>query len=82
MAPVKRQQPDEPSPNGEELFPRGGKSLLTPLEERKLKIQAKADFERESSLAGRPSKKKSRTAASKSDDEVRGRQDSIHRCIN
>ena len=74
MTPQKRERPDEPA-NGDELFPRGGKSVLTPLEERKLKLRAKADFERDSTLAGRPSKKKSRSSAGKSDEEVCGRHD-------
>lgn len=72
MAPQKRERPDEPA-NGNELFPRGGKSVLTPLEERKLKLRAKADFERESTLAGRPSKKKSRSSGRADEEEVRGR---------
>jgi hypothetical protein len=73
MAPAKRQRPDEAA-NEDEPFPRGGKSMLTPLEERKLKLKAKADFERESSLTGHTSKKKSRTSTDRADEEVRCRQ--------
>jgi hypothetical protein len=73
MAPAKRQRPDEAA-NEDEPFPRGGKSMLTPLEERKLKLKAKADFERESSLAGHTSKKKLRTSTDRADEEVRCRQ--------
>jgi hypothetical protein len=69
MASQKRERPEEPAKE-DEPFPRGGKSILTPLEQRKLKLRAKADFERESSLAGRPVKKKSRSSVGRSDEEV------------
>ena len=52
-------------------FPRGGASLLTPLEERKIKVRAKADFEREIAGSRGPERKKKRKSAdSEKDVEV------------
>lgn len=79
MAPTKRERPEVEAPAAdEELFPRGRSSVLTPLEERKLKLKAKADFEKEASLSTRPAKRNKRSAqkgasagGTKGDDEVR-----------
>lgn len=66
---------DEAPAAGEDVpFPRGGASLLTPLEERKLKVRAKADFEREAAGSSRgpeKKKKKRRSAENDKDAEVR-----------
>jgi hypothetical protein len=57
--PAERQQPVVEE---EEAFPRGGADDLTPLERRKLALQAEADFKHEQDAAGAsgeaPSKKK------------------------
>lgn len=54
-------------------FPRGGASILTPLEERKLKLQAKADFEREGGAPaeGKIKRRKSSKTAPDESEEVR-----------
>lgn len=63
-----------PAPSGEAAeeevapFPRGGASILTPLEERRLKLQAQADFEREGGAAEPRKKKKKKSVADASDD--------------
>jgi hypothetical protein len=49
MVVKKRAEPDGGGDISEQPFPRGGASVLTPLEERKLKLQAEADFERDGS---------------------------------
>lgn len=61
-------------PAGEEdvPFPRGGASLLTPLEERQLKVRAKADFERETAAGGPKKKKKRQNTSNVEHTEVRG----------
>lgn len=61
-----------PAPEEDVPFPRGGASLLTPLEERKLHLRAKADFEREVGAARGPATKKKRKSSSLENDvEVR-----------
>jgi hypothetical protein len=60
----KKRQPERQQPvvEEEEAFPRGGADDLTPLERRKLALQAEADFKHEQDAAGAggeaPSKKK------------------------
>jgi hypothetical protein len=68
MGSKKRERPPEPADEDDVPFPRGGASVLTPLEERKLKMKAKADFEKESTLTKRPKGKKARSAGA--DEEV------------
>lgn len=52
----KRSKPDEAAAAEDAPFPRGGASVLTPLEQRKLRVQAQADFDREAA-AGKHEKK-------------------------
>lgn len=62
MSSKKRQQPEEAD---EEAFPRGGADDLTPLERRKLSLQAEADFKQEQAedaQGKRASKKQKRGA--------------------
>lgn len=60
---------------GEEpLFPRGGGSVLTPLEQKQIQLEAKADAARdeEFNTAGKDQKKKKRKTALKSASEKKG----------
>lgn len=54
----------------EPLFPRGGASVLTPLEQKQIQLEAKADAAREEefSTGGKPEKKKKRSSALKKAD--------------
>ncbi|TQV95484.1 rRNA biogenesis protein RRP5 [Cordyceps javanica] len=66
----------------EPLFPRGGASVLTPLEQKQIQLEAKADAAREEefSTGGKPQKKKKRAAALKKSDsktESKSEDDSI-----
>ncbi|PMB66389.1 rRNA biogenesis protein rrp5 [Beauveria bassiana] len=66
----------------EPLFPRGGASVLTPLEQKQIQLEAKADAaqEDEFSTAGKPQKKKKRAAALQKSDkksESKSEDDSV-----
>ena len=52
-----------------EAFPRGGGSVLTPLEQRKLALQVKSDVERESANPG--NRKENKKSRKDEGDEVR-----------
>lgn len=72
--PKKRSQPSSDEQQGDEQpFPRGGGSGLTPLEERKLRLQAQADFdaERRKGAQGAHKKRKVKGRAEESSAEVR-----------
>lgn len=66
MSSKKRQQPAVVEEEEEEAFPRGGADDLTPLERRKLALQAEADFKHEqdgaTGDAEAPTKKKQKRA--------------------
>jgi hypothetical protein len=68
----KRSRLDAPEgTKDDEPFPRGGGSILTPLEERKLKLRAKADFERETFIGtGSGKSKRSKSSKRSAEDEV------------
>ena len=68
----KRSEPDA-GPDAEQPFPRGGASLLTPLERRKLKLQAEADFKGESIRPDKAAKKHKADAFAADTDEVQSR---------
>lgn len=64
----------------EPLFPRGGANILTPLEQKQIQLEAKADVIREEQAlaSGKPSKKKnaaSKTSGKKA--EIKSSDDSI-----
>lgn len=59
MVSKKRAEPDGGGDMAEQPFPRGGASILTPLEERKLRVQAEADLEREGARL-QPKRKKNK----------------------
>ncbi|OAR05867.1 hypothetical protein LLEC1_06397, partial [Akanthomyces lecanii] len=66
----------------EPLFPRGGANILTPLEQKQIQLEAKADaaHEEEFSLGGKPLKKKKRTASLKKAEkktESKSEEDSV-----
>ncbi|KAK5997594.1 rRNA biogenesis protein rrp5 [Cladobotryum mycophilum] len=66
----------------EPIFPRGGGSVLTPLEQKQIQIEAKADARREEefNVGGKTEKKKKRKSAIKSDkkaDKKSEEEDSI-----
>ncbi|KAJ6779752.1 hypothetical protein PWT90_06284 [Aphanocladium album] len=66
----------------EPLFPRGGASVLTPLEQKQIQLEAKADaaHEEEFSAGGKPEKKKKRATALKKADkktETKTEDDSV-----
>ncbi len=66
----------------EPLFPRGGANILTPLEQKQIQLEAKADaaHEEEFSLGGKPQKKKKRTASLKKAEkktESKSEEDSV-----
>ncbi len=67
MSGKKRQQPPAAVVEDDEAFPRGGADDLTPLERRKLALQAEADFRHEQDAGAAaggeaPSKKKQKRA--------------------
>ncbi|EGX93638.1 Nucleic acid-binding, OB-fold-like protein [Cordyceps militaris CM01] len=66
----------------EPLFPRGGASVLTPLEQKQIQLEAKADaaHDDEFSTGGKPQKKQKRVGASKKSDkktETKSDDDSV-----
>lgn len=66
----------------EPLFPRGGASVLTPLEHKQIQLEAKADaaHEEEFSVGGKPQKKQKRAASHKKGDkktESKSEEDSV-----
>lgn len=66
----------------EPLFPRGGANILTPLEQKQIQLEAKADaaHEEEFSLGGKLQKKKKRTASLKKAEkktESKSEEDSV-----
>ncbi|OAA71534.1 Nucleic acid-binding, OB-fold-like protein [Cordyceps fumosorosea ARSEF 2679] len=61
----------------EPLFPRGGASVLTPLEQKQIQLEAKADAAREEefSTGGKPQKKKKRATALKKSDKTESKSE-------
>lgn len=74
---IKRKSPEPEAPPAaaaaaapDVAFPRGGGSILTPLEEKKLQAKAKAEVERELAFGGGTKSKRAKKGDPKGDDEV------------